>query len=95
MEPVIHSLCDIHKTGLIHRDISIDNLCLDENGQLKLIDFGAARNVELPENTITVSTKRGFSPEETVPRKRRAGTVDRFVQSLWNDVFYAYGENPR
>ena len=31
----------------------------------------------------------------TVPRKRRAGTVDRFVQSLWNDVFYAYGENPR
>ena len=29
MEPVIHSLCDIHKTGLIHRDISIDNLMFD------------------------------------------------------------------
>ena len=83
MEPVIHSLCDIHKTGLIHRDISIDNLMFDENGQLKLIDFGAARNVELPENTITVSIKRGFSPEEQYRAKGEQGP--------WTDLYSLCG----
>lgn len=83
MEPVIQSLCDIHKTGLIHRDISIDNLMFDENGQLKLIDFGAARNVELPENTITVSIKRGFSPEEQYRAKGEQGP--------WTDLYSLCG----
>lgn len=83
MEPVIHSLCDIHKTGLIHRDISIDNLMFDENGKLKLIDFGAARNVELPENTITVSIKRGFSPEEQYRAKGEQGP--------WTDLYSLCG----
>ena len=83
MEPVIHSLCDIHKTGLIHRDISIDNLMFDDNGQLKLIDFGAARNVELPENTITVSIKRGFSPEEQYRVKGEQGP--------WTDLYSLCG----
>ncbi len=83
MEPVIHSLCDIHKTGLIHRDISIDNLMFDDNGQLKLIDFGAARNVELPENTITVSIKRGFSPEEQYRAKGEQGP--------WTDLYSLCG----
>ena len=83
MEPVIHSLCDIHKTGLIHRDISIDNLMFDDNGQLKLIDFGAARNVELPENTITVSIKWGFSPEEQYRVKGEQGS--------WTDLYSLCG----
>lgn len=83
MEPVIQSLCDIHKTGLIHRDISIDNLMFDENGQLKLIDFGAARNLELPENTITVSIKRGFSPEEQYRAKGEQGP--------WTDLYSLCG----
>ena len=83
MEPVIHSLCDIHKTGLIHRDISIDNLMFDDTGQLKLIDFGAARNVELPENTITVSIKRGFSPEEQYRVKGEQGP--------WTDLYSLCG----
>ena len=83
MEPVIHSLCDIHKTGLIYRDISIDNLMFDDNGQLKLIDFGAAWNVELPENTITVSIKRGFSPEEQYRVKGEQGP--------WTDLYSLCG----
>ena len=35
MEPVIHSLCDIHKTGLIHRDISLSLIHISEQYRAK------------------------------------------------------------
>ena len=83
MEPVIRSLCQIHKTGLIHRDISIDNIMIDEEGQLKLIDFGEARNVETHPSTITISIKRGFSPEEQYRAKGEMGP--------WTDLYSLCG----
>ena len=47
--PILESLEKMHATGIIHRDISPDNLLFDENHNLVLIDFGAAelQNAEL------------------------------------------------
>lgn len=80
MRPVLTSLARIHKTGMIHRDISPDNLLFSEEGNLVLIDFGAvrARNAEIT-RSITVMFKRGFSPEE----QYRA----RGKQGAWSDVY--------
>lgn len=45
LEPVINALADIiHSIGIVHCDISPDNLIFNKEGQLKLIDFGAAKN---------------------------------------------------
>lgn len=78
--PVIDALIQIHERGLIHRDISPDNLLISEQRELVLIDFGSARTtVQNPEQSLTIVFKRGFSPEE---QYRSHG-----VQGVWSDVY--------
>ncbi len=57
----------IHKKGILHRDISPDNILLDEADNLTLIDFGAAREHVTRENralSSLLSVKDGYSPQE-------------------------------
>ena len=78
--PILESLEKMHVTGIIHRDISPDNLLFDENHNLVLIDFGAAelQNAELT-RTVTITFKRGFSPEEQYRSHGRQGP--------WTDIY--------
>ena len=62
---VLQALDAIHQTGLIHRDVSPDNLFICQDGTVKLLDFGAAREVGgLDHKTLSVMLKKGFAPVE-------------------------------
>ena len=44
LTPLLATLQRVHDRGIIHRDLKPSNLLLDEAGQLRLIDFGVARD---------------------------------------------------
>ncbi len=65
MLPILDSLDNIHKQGIIHRDISPDNVFITKSGDVKLIDFGASRYATTSHSrSLTVVVKQGYSPEE-------------------------------
>ena len=78
--PVMTDLEKIHRRGIIHRDISPDNLKLCPDGRLILLDIGAAKDLSAGsgQNSHLVA-KRGFSPVEQY-------TPDREIGS-WTDVY--------
>ena len=51
LAPVLQTLDTVHQNGLLHRDISPDNIFLCDDGRIKLLDFGSAQ-LELMQNSV-------------------------------------------
>lgn len=45
LESVMHSLSKMHKAGIIHRDISLDNSMVTKDRRVKLIDLGGEKRL--------------------------------------------------
>nr|WP_288730968.1 DUF6273 domain-containing protein [uncultured Anaerobutyricum sp.] len=78
--PLIESLDEIHSQGLIHRDISPDNIMVLLGGKIKLMDFGAARDyTDFGEKSLSLILKPGYAPPEQYQTHG--------IQGPWTDIY--------
>jgi serine/threonine-protein kinase len=83
MEPVLLALAEAHAKGLIHRDVKPENVIINDNGTVKVADFGLARAVSSQTVTSTQGVLLGtvayLSPEQ----------VERGIADARSDVYAA------
>ncbi|WP_337022408.1 MULTISPECIES: serine/threonine protein kinase [unclassified Pantoea] len=85
LPPLFGAINTIHTAGYLHRDISLDNIQIQENQLPVLLDFGSARKEigNLSDET-EIMLKPGFAPIEQYSEE---GEVE---QGPWTDI-YALG----
>lgn len=78
--PILKTMDQIHKLGLIHRDLSPDNLMLQPDGGIKILDLGAAKDLRINSGKSSMQVaKSGFSPLEQYIQTGNSGS--------WTDVY--------
>ena len=80
VESVMIQLFDVvahaHNMGIIHRDIKPENIIVKPDGDIKLLDFGAAKELKEKEMSNTVTGSRPFmSPEQIMGKSQRRSDV--------------------
>ena len=77
--PAISAMEQVHREGLVHRDLSPDNLMLTAKG-VRILDLGAAKDLSSGNGASSAQVaKSGFSPFEQYTQRGASGP--------WSDVY--------
>lgn len=79
LKPIMEALKIVHKSNIVHRDISPENLVMDDKNELTLVDFGSARKRSTSSRHYTILLKNGYAPIEQYNSSGNQGP--------WTDVY--------
>ena len=86
---VVDALAAVHSKGIVHRDVTPDNIYITSTEDVRLLDFGAARySLGDRSRSLDVVLKHGFAPKEQYSRHGRQGAFTD-VYSLGATMYYA------
>jgi len=78
---LIQAVLDMHTHDICHRDLSLENILIDDDDNIKLCDFGQA--VKCPRDRSIIETSK--DPEE---RKKRIGKPANVAFEVLNQEYY-------
>ena len=82
----------IHSNNIIHRDIKPENLVSDENGYIRITDFGVAK-IRKEDNSSETSGTPGYMAPEVLMAQNHSFPVDFFAIGIMGYEFMM-GERP-
>lgn len=85
LSPALFALRKVHEKGLIHRDLSPDNIMMLEDGSVRVIDFGNARDTT-DNKSMTLAMKEGFAAPEQYRSKGQGPYTD--VYGMCATIYY-------
>lgn len=71
-EQILSGLKQAHEQGILHRDMQPSNILISTEGQVKIVDFGLARDVKVASNTRSI----GLPPYMPLEQLRGMQDVD-------------------
>ncbi len=84
---IIDALKSVHDAGIWHLDMKPANILMDKSGNVKLIDFGASKQMNTQKGGATTSTAISYT-NGYAPREQMEQIYDKF--GPWTDI-YALG----
>ncbi len=79
MMPILDTMIQMHEAGIIHRDISPDNIMIQPDMKPRILDLGAAKDIQMESGNTILVARNGFSPMEQYQTQGEIGT--------WTDVY--------
>ncbi|HJV81948.1 serine/threonine-protein kinase [Noviherbaspirillum sp.] len=87
LAPVLEALEALYKVNILHRDISPDNIMVQNDGQAVLLDFGSARQIISDiTRSLTVILKPGYAPVEQYADEQFSDDA-AMMQGPWTDIY--------
>lgn len=84
---ILEALKSVHDAGIWHLDLKPANIMLEKGGKVKLIDFGASKQLNAQKGGATSSTAISYT-NGYAPREQMEQNYDKF--GPWTDI-YALG----
>jgi len=95
MKQTCSALVAAHKAGIVHRDIKPSNIMIDNNGEVRVTDFGLAKRTEGDVN-VTADGRVLGTPAYLAPEMAKGAEADARsdLYSLGATIFYALSGRP-